>query len=71
MGESAYDERMSTPSDLGALWQQVAWLLILPIPIASVSWTITHEEIFREVRDYCAERSQACRRCSSASSSTS
>jgi len=53
---------MSTPSDLGALWQQVAWLFILPIPIASVSWTITHEEIFREVRDYCADRSRSCRR---------
>jgi hypothetical protein len=37
---------MSTLSDLGALWQQVAWLLILPIPIASVSWQIagTHDE---------------------------
>ena len=53
---------MSTLSDLGALWQQVAWLLILPIPIASVSWTITHEEIFREVREYCADRSRNCRR---------
>ena len=52
---------MSTPSDLGALWQQVAWLLILPIPIASISWTVTHEEIFRELRDYCTDRSQACR----------
>ena len=52
---------MSTPSDLGTLWQQVAWLLILPIPIASISWTVTHEEIFREMRDYCTDRSQACR----------
>ena len=52
---------MSTPLDLGALWQQVAWLLILPIPIASISWTVTHEEIFREMRDYCTDRSQACR----------
>jgi hypothetical protein len=52
---------MSTPSDLGALWQQVAWLLILPIPVASISWTVTHEEIFRELRDYCADRSQTCR----------
>jgi hypothetical protein len=53
---------VSTPSDVGAMWQQVAWLLILPIPIASVSWTITHEEIFREARDYCADRSRSCRR---------
>jgi hypothetical protein len=52
---------MSTPTDVGTLWQQVAWLLILPIPIASISWTITHEEIFREMRDYCTDRSRACR----------
>ncbi len=52
---------MGTPSDVGALWQQVAWLLILPIPIASISWTVTHEEIFRELRDYCTDRSEACR----------
>ena len=50
---------MGTPSDVGALWQQVAWLLILPIPIASISWTVTHEEILRELRDYCTGRSQA------------
>jgi hypothetical protein len=52
---------MVTPFDLDALWRQVAWLLILPIPIASISWTITHEEIFREMRDYCTNRSQVCR----------
>ena len=52
---------MDTPSEVGALWQQLAWLLILPIPIASISWTVTHEEIFREMRDYCTDRSQACR----------
>ena len=52
---------MSTLTDVGALWQQVAWLLILPIPIASISWTVTHEEIFQELRDYCTDRSQACR----------
>ena len=52
---------MSTPFDLGALWRQVAWLLILPIPIASISWTVTHEEIFREMRDYCTDRSRVCR----------
>ena len=29
---------------------------ILPLVIASISWTVTHEEIFREVREYCARR---------------
>ena len=32
---------------------QIAWLLILAIPVACVAWTITHEEIFREPRQYC------------------
>ena len=54
-------DAMSTLTDLGALWRQVVWLLILPIPVASISWTITHEEIFRELRDYCTDRSEACR----------
>ena len=51
---------MNTLTSVGALWQQVAWLLILPIAIASISWTVTHEEIFRELRDYCTDRSKAC-----------
>jgi hypothetical protein len=40
------------------LAQQVAWLLLLAVPIASVAWTVTHEEVFREPREYCARRSQ-------------
>jgi len=34
-------------------------LFILAIPIASIAWTVTHEEIFREPRDYCSDRSQS------------
>jgi hypothetical protein len=37
---------------------QVAWLLLLAIPIASVAWTITHEEVFREPREYCQQQSK-------------
>ena len=40
---------------------QIAWLLILAIPVACVSWTVTHEEILRELRDYCLRRSQRSR----------
>jgi hypothetical protein len=36
---------------------QVSWLFLLAIPIACVAWTVTHEEVFREPRDYCARRS--------------
>jgi len=37
---------------------QVAILFILAIPIACISWTVTHEEVFREPRDYCVKRSE-------------
>jgi hypothetical protein len=36
---------------------QLLWLLILSIPVACVAWTITHEEVFREPREYCQRRS--------------
>ena len=36
-------------------------LLILALPVAAVSWTITHEELFREFHDYCVARSQSAR----------
>jgi hypothetical protein len=32
---------------------QVAWLFVLAIPVACVAWTVTHEEVFREPREYC------------------
>jgi hypothetical protein len=35
---------------------QISWLFLLALPIACVSWTVTHEEIFREPRDYCGDR---------------
>jgi hypothetical protein len=37
------------------------WLFVLAAPIACVAWTVTHEEVFREVHDYCAKRSRSCR----------
>ena len=38
---------------------QLFWLFTMAIPIASVAWTVTHEEVFREPREYCARRSRA------------
>jgi hypothetical protein len=32
---------------------QVASLLVLGIPVACIAWTVTHEEVFREPREYC------------------
>jgi hypothetical protein len=37
---------------------QIAWLFILAIPVACASWTVTHEEIFKEPRDYCIDLSK-------------
>lgn len=36
-------------------------LLILALPVATIAWTVTHEELFREVQDYCVDRSQKAR----------
>ena len=41
---------------------QLAYLLILAAPIASIAWTVTHEEVFREPRDWCEKNSQKCDR---------
>jgi hypothetical protein len=40
---------------------QVVVLFLLAIPVACISWTITHEEIFREPREFCVDRSRRCR----------
>jgi len=40
------------------LGHQTALLFLLAIPIACVSWTVTHEEIVREPREYCLDRSR-------------
>ena len=50
-----------TAPDSSQLWLQIIWLFVLSLPIATISWTVTHEEIFREAREYCASRSQTCR----------
>ena len=40
------------------LTTQIIWLFVLAIPIASISWTITHEEVFRKSREYFLRMSQ-------------
>jgi hypothetical protein len=49
-----YSEAMVPPS----LATQVAWLFVLALPVASIAWTVTHEEIFREPREWAAGRSR-------------
>jgi hypothetical protein len=41
---------------------QVLSLFLLALPIASITWTITHEEVVREFRDVCLGKSTTCRR---------
>lgn len=43
---------------MGALGIQIVWLLVLSIPVACVAWTVTHEEVFREPRDFCKAQSE-------------
>jgi hypothetical protein len=47
---------------LTSIGEQVAFLFILAIPISSVAWTVTHEEIFREPREWCKKNSEQCDR---------
>ena len=38
--------------------QQLLWLFILAIPVACIAWTVTHEEVFREPREFCVKKSK-------------
>ena len=38
---------------------QLVWLFALALPIASIAWTVTHEEVFRELREYCLHQSES------------
>ena len=40
---------------------QFAWLALLAIPIACIAWTVTHEEVFRELHEWCVGKSKTCR----------
>lgn len=40
--------------------EQIFWLVILSMIVASIAWTVTQEEIFRELREICADRSKNC-----------
>ncbi len=41
------------------LSEQVAHLFLLALPIASISWTVTQEELFKEPRDFCTRKSES------------
>ena len=37
---------------------QIVALFILAIPVACIAWTVTHEEVFKEPREYCVYKSK-------------
>jgi hypothetical protein len=39
---------------------QLFSLFLLALPVASIAWTITHEDLFRELRTMCTDRSKSC-----------
>ncbi|HEY5055520.1 MAG TPA: hypothetical protein VII58_05125 [Acidobacteriaceae bacterium] len=41
-----------------SLWHQFGVLLLLAMAVACVSWTVTHEEVFRESREKCKEKAE-------------
>jgi hypothetical protein len=40
------------------LTTQAAWLFLLALPVACIAWTVTHEEVFKEPREYCVKQSK-------------
>lgn len=40
------------------LHDQIVYLFLLAIPIACIAWTVTHEEVFREPREFCEMKSK-------------
>jgi len=50
------------PTELSIpLLHQFAVLLLLALPVACISWTVTHEEVFREPREFCKRKADKAR----------
>jgi hypothetical protein len=58
---SGRQETRGRDRDGDGVTQQLIWLIVLALAVASVSWTVTHEELFREPRELCAARAQRSR----------
>jgi hypothetical protein len=37
---------------------QIISLFVIALPVSVIAWTVTHEEIFREPREFCVKRSK-------------
>lgn len=39
------------------MYNPFVMLFVLAIPVACISWTVTHEEVFKEIREFCVRNS--------------
>lgn len=44
-----------------SIGSQIIGLFVLGIPVACIAWTVTHEDVFREPRDFCLRESKGAR----------
>lgn len=49
------------PYENMSLGTQLIWLFVLAAPVACVAWTVTHEQVFAELHDWCAKRSRTAK----------
>ena len=40
---------------------QMLWLFVLAAPVACIAWTVTHEDVFKEVHEWCVKKSETSR----------
>jgi len=43
------------------IYEQTLYLFILALPIACIAWTVTQEEVLKEPRQYCINKSKTCK----------
>lgn len=56
-----YAERIHcSPNTTPVLSDQITMLFVLALPVASIAWTVTHEEVFREPREWCQLKCTSC-----------
>ena len=51
-----------TIPDVPTLFAQILALALLALPVAAITWTVTHEEVLREPRQWCERRSRTASR---------
>jgi hypothetical protein len=41
---------------------QIIFLLVIVLPVASITWTVTHEQLFHQFHEGCVKRTGTCKR---------